>query len=264
MNNPLSTLAILLSVLFSSACAGTTDRTLSPPYDTKWVNVEVKNPSHFTKPFPLEVVYISHKCMKSSINGVDGFREEKPSYNGVKVVLLQQGSSDYWRAKVAINGGGLCEWKLSEFNLGIEYIDATHLGDKLVPGTAVGATIAFDRLAVQNGKFDSANSNKLMYEPKLYPLIKRWSETKDSSQPDKLYLFGKKDAFWNVYVNPNINENLDVVFKPSIDEHKVVEMIFPYEKKKGGIFKLIYPNGDIIMTKSSKPDFDKIDKMTVE
>jgi hypothetical protein len=265
MINSLRTLVILVPVLFSSACAGTIDRTLSPPSNSKWVNVEVKNPSRYTKPFPLEVVYISHKCMKSGISGVDGSREEKPSYNGVKIVLLpSMGNSDYWRAKVAINGGGSCEWKLSEFNLGIEYIDATHLGGNLIPGTAVGATISFDRFTVQNGGFDFVNSNKLIYEPKLYPLIKRWSETKDSSQPDKLYLFGKKDAFWNFYFNPNLNENLVVIYKPSIDEHKVVEMSFPYEKKKGGMFKLTYPNGEFIMTKNSRPDFDKVDKMSIK
>ncbi len=113
--------------------------------------MEIKNPSPYTRPFPLEVVYISHKCMKSSINGVDGSREEKPSYNPVKIPLQQQQGSELWSAKVAMTGGGRCDWTLSEFNLGIEYIDATHLGKDLVPGTAVGATIAFDDIAAQNG-----------------------------------------------------------------------------------------------------------------
>ncbi|MCW2454255.1 MULTISPECIES: hypothetical protein [Rahnella] len=90
--------------------------------------MEVQNPSPYTKPFPLEVVYSSHKCMKISINRVDGSREAKPSYNGIKVPLLQQGNTNDWHAKVAVKGGGSCEWTLSEFNLGIEYIDATHLG----------------------------------------------------------------------------------------------------------------------------------------
>jgi hypothetical protein len=59
---------ILLSlVLFSSAGCSVSqavNKTLSPPADTKWVNFEVKNPSQYTKPIPLEVRYISHECMK--------------------------------------------------------------------------------------------------------------------------------------------------------------------------------------------------------
>jgi len=97
--------------------------------------------------------------MKISINRVDGSREAKPSYNGIKVPLLQQGNTNDWHAKVAVKGGGSCEWTLSEFNLGIEYIDATHLGKDLVPGTAVGATIAFDDIAARNGKFDNFSGN---------------------------------------------------------------------------------------------------------
>lgn len=264
MNNTMKPLALLLSVLCNNGCAGTLDRALAPPSDTQWVNVEVKNPSPYTKPFPLEVVYISHKCMKSSINGVDGSREEKPAYNGAKVPLQRQGNSDVWRAKVAMNGGGSCEWKLSEFNLGIEYIDATHLGKDLVPGTAVGATIAFDDSAAQDGKFDHVVDNKLNYNPKYYPFIKRWSGTKNSSESDKLYLFGKESSFWNVYINSNPKKNIVIEFTPSIDEKKIIEIKFPYKKTKGAMFELLYPNGDNVKTKNANPDFEKVDKMEVK
>ncbi|STB34291.1 Uncharacterised protein [Citrobacter braakii] len=67
---------ILLSlVLFSSAgcsISRAVNKTLSPPADTKWVNIEVKNPSQYTKPFPLEVRYISYECKKKRISGFDG------------------------------------------------------------------------------------------------------------------------------------------------------------------------------------------------
>ena len=55
---------------------------------------------------------------------------------------MQQESGDTWKAKVAMTGGGTCKWTLSAVNLGIEYIDATHLGKDLVPGTA-GVGVAF-------------------------------------------------------------------------------------------------------------------------
>lgn len=264
MNKPKNILAVCLFVSLLNSCASAKDDILSPPTDTKWVNVEIKNPSPYTKPFPLEVVYISHKCMKSRINGVDGSREEKPGYNPVKIPLQQQESSNIWHAKIAINGGGSCEWKLSEFNLGIEYIDATHLGIDIVPGTAVGATFAFDNIAAQNGKFDDITKNKLEYNPKYYPLIKRRSEEKNATESDRLYLFGKDKSFWNVFIHAKKNESVFIYFYPVVDESKVVEMHYPYEKKKGAMFKFTYPNGDTVMTKNNNPDFDKLDKMIVK
>jgi len=79
MHKKINILASCSSVLVLCSCARAMDKTLSPPSDTQWVNVEVQNPSPFTKPFPLEVVYISHKFMKISINRVDGSREAKPN-----------------------------------------------------------------------------------------------------------------------------------------------------------------------------------------
>ncbi|MCS3425378.1 PBP1b-binding outer membrane lipoprotein LpoB [Rahnella sp. BIGb0603] len=61
-------LTICISAFILSSCARATDKTLSQSSDTQWVNVEVKNPSQYTKPFPLEVRYISHKCLKKRIS----------------------------------------------------------------------------------------------------------------------------------------------------------------------------------------------------
>ena len=74
-----------------------------------------------------------------------------------------------------MTGGGSCKWTLSAVNLGIEYIDATHLGKDLVPGTAVGVTLAFDNDASRNGQFTFVTGNVDLY-PKYYPYIreKKW------------------------------------------------------------------------------------------
>jgi|SRR5471030_329186 len=253
-------LMILLPVLFSSSCAGTIDKNLSPPSDTQWVNIEIKNPSQYTKPFPLEVVYISHKCLKSSINGIDGSREEKQSYNGVKIPLQQQGNSDLWHAKVAMNGGGSCDWTLSEFNLGIEYIDATHLGKDLVPGTAVGATIALDDIAASNGTFKET-SGDLTLKTKYYPYIKRYSKIKNSKDLDALSLFGRDNSFSNYRVNSEAGENFSVIYHPVIDESKIAQIIFPYQKGKGVHTKVVYPDKTEFENGSNYPDFNKMESI---
>jgi len=258
MNN--KSIILMTFVLSNCGCVSNTDHTLSPPSDTQWVNVEVQNPSPYTKPFPLEVRYISHKCLKKRVSGVDGSVITEPSYNVIKIPL-QQRDNDLWKAKVAMTGGGSCNWTLSALNLGIEYIDATHLGKDLVPGTAVGATIAFDDDASRNGKFDTVSGNQLNYAPIYYPLIIKWSQQKNSTTPDKLYLFGKRSAFYDARLYLNTKKSALVKYKPYIQESKKVEMLFPYEKKHGSMYTIIYPNGEKVFSKKINPDFNKLEAM---
>ncbi|EOF5434876.1 hypothetical protein ACK1MO_004656 [Salmonella enterica] len=246
---------VLLSALFTSHCTGVIDRSMSPPEDTAWVNVEVKNPSPYTKPFPLKVVYISHECLKSRISGVDGSRIEEPAYNGMEIPLQQQGNSNIWSAKVAMTGGGSCHWTLSEFKMGIEYIDATHLGKDLVPaGYGRGAIIAFDSHASQRGGFSSLPANGII-APKYYPYIIEWNL--DEKRKDLTLLGAKKFLPYRVF---NVNK---IVFSPEIDERKIVRYIGIKKKIEGAHSKIIYPDGSVD-SNVVFPSFDKVDKMHVE
>jgi len=261
MHKLIKIIAVCLSALILNSCAHAMDKTLSLPSDTKWVNIEVKNPSQYTKPFPLEVRYISYECMKKRICGFDGSVVTEPSYNVIGIPMMQR-SGDVWEAKVAMTGGGSCKWTLSAVNVGIEYIEATHLGKDLIPGSAVGVTVAFDADASRNGKFEIISGNKFNYTPKYYPVLERWSTQKNSTKSDKLNLFGEKSSFFDVRMIIKDNDAW-VNYHPTIDEDKKVEMIFPYEKKKGVAFTFVYPNGERVSSREIKPDFKKLDEMNV-
>jgi len=224
MNKKIQSLMVCLSVFILNSCVNANNSALSPPPETKWVNVEVKNPSPYTKPFPLEVTYISHKCQKKRISGFDGSLVKEPSYKGIQIPLQQQEGSDIWQRKVAMTGGGSCGWTLSKFNLGIEYIDATHLGKKLVPGTAVGATIAFDDDASRNGQFTSIYGD-IKLEQKYYPYIR---ERKLGKKENTLSLLGKENFL--SLKSFDVNE---VVMHPKIDESKIVRFVGVEKKIKG-------------------------------
>lgn len=259
-----SKLILLTLVLFSSAgcsISRSVNKTISPPADTKWVNFEVKNPSQYTKPFPLEVRYISHECMKKRISGFDGSVVTEPSYNVIEIPLTQR-SGDIWEAKVGMTGGGSCKWTLSAVNVGIEYIDAAHIGKDLIPGSAVGATVAFDADASRNGQFEIISGNRFNYAPKYYPVLERWSTQNNSTKSDKLNLFGEKSSFFDVRLIVKDND-VWVNYHPTIEENKKVEMIFPYEKKKGVAFTFVYPNGERVSSREIKPNFKKVDEMRV-
>ena len=255
MHNQSKTILLSLVLFTVAGCSinRTVNNKLSPPANTKWVNIEVKNPSQYTKPIPLEVRYISHECMKNRISGFDGSVITEPSYNVIGIPM-QQESGDIWKAKVAMTGGGTCKWTLSAVNLGIEYIDATHLGKDLVPGTAVGVSLAFDNDASRNGQYRSAQGD-LNLSPKYYPYIR---ERNIAEKTKSLSLFGEEDFILLRISNPN-----KVFYHPVIDELKVVKYIEPEKKIEGVYSEIIYPDGSVVSDGTVFPNFDKVDKMNV-
>ena len=246
---------VFLSTLtfFIVSCVNTDDRTLSPPANTQWINVEVRNPSSYTQPFPLEVLYVSTSCKRELMSMRDGQHYEKIGYNPIKIALQKQSGSDLWIAKVAKDGGGKCNWKLSEFNLGIEYVDATHLGLGLVPGSAVGAIIAFDENATKNGRFKVFEGSELVLSPVYYPLI---DSNKDINVNDTLNLFGQNDFLLKKIVSSA--KNVQVRFEPTVDESKVAKMIAPTEQKVGVYYKIIYPDGSVVSDGTTHPDVNRL------
>jgi len=252
LKNAALTWLLALSV---TGCVNSINKTLSPPSDTRWITVEVKNPSPYTRPVPLTVAYISYHCKKGRINGFDGSWEEKSAYNVKKVPLEQQGSSDIWQAKVAMEGGGRCKWVLSKVKLGIEYADATHLGKDLVPGTAAGALIGFSGDAVRAGGFTFIKGD-LSISPKYFPHIIEWNIMK---QEKNLYLLGKESPY-----KYHVTDAKKISFSPVIDEHKVIRTVEPPKKEKGLEARIIYPDGSVVSDGTVFPDYDKLDKMIVK
>lgn len=189
MKELMTTLVFIMTSLLDGCRNELIVRTISPPLDTKWVEVEVKNPSPWTRPSPLDVRYISTTCKYHYLDMSDGAHREEPSASGISIPLQQQGESDIWRGRVAMDGGSFCNWKLSQFKMRIAYTDATHLGKDLVPGTGVGVKFAFDDLASQNGQFDTVSST-VNLSPKYYPLI---TSDKEINIKNTLSLFGEKD-----------------------------------------------------------------------
>ena len=167
---------------------------------------------------------------------------------------MNRSNGDIWEAKVAMTGGGSCQWALSAVTLGIEYIDATHLGKDLVASTAVGVSLAFDNDASRNGQY-TATFGDLNLSPKYYPYIIEWKLIRNRND---LTLLGRHDFILSQVTNVN-----NIKFEPLLDESKIVRYIEPEKKIKGVHAKIIYPDGSVISDGTVFPDFDTVDKMNV-
>ena len=71
---------------------------------------------------------------------------------------------------------GVFQWKLSEFNLGKEYIDMKRLGKERVSGTAAEVTIAFDDVSSRHRQFDNISSNNLKLAPTIFPYVNKMDQ----------------------------------------------------------------------------------------
>ena len=255
MYNPSKFILFTLMLFSLTGCiiSRPVNKTLAPPADTKWVNIEIKNPSQYTEPFPLGVRYISSECKKKRISGFDGSVISEPSYNVIRIPM-QQEDGDIWKAKVAMTGGGSCKWSLSAVTLGISYTDATHLGKDLVPGTGAGVKLAFDSDASRNGIFTFSRGD-LNIAPKYYPYISEWNLGEKSKE---LSLLGKV-----AFISFRVYDLKKIQFYPVVDERKVVKYIGIEKKVKGIYSKIIYPDGSVVSDGTVFPSFDKVDKMKV-
>lgn len=113
---------LLLSIIIIiQGCAPRSDKnkTLSPPADTEWVTVGIKLPEGI-EALPLNVLYRSDICQRAQYNSA-GEKEYISDFNPNAVTLKQQGHSDIYQAQIALNGGGACQWQLSEVWMSIIY-----------------------------------------------------------------------------------------------------------------------------------------------
>ncbi len=64
MEKLINKLSLCTLMSFIVSCVSADDRTLSPPLNIGWVNIEIENPFSYTKPFTLEVLYVSTTCKR--------------------------------------------------------------------------------------------------------------------------------------------------------------------------------------------------------
>jgi hypothetical protein len=118
-------LALIVAALLLSACGDHTDQTLSPPKNAHWVTVKFKVPEGTTLQ-PMQVMYRSDTCKDTSQNS-SGKSYDIRGINGFKQNFTQQGQSNVWQTRIAIEGGGSCQWILNSIKVTFKLFDDNSL-----------------------------------------------------------------------------------------------------------------------------------------
>jgi len=132
-----------LAMLSLMGCAENKAQDFSPPPGGEQVTVTVKVPQDLVAD-TMRVMYRSQKCpIKRS--GANWTSYEEDGYYSIEVVPQRQGQSDLYVAKLDRNGGGACQWNLSNVTFGVHYENTAKFGRDVEYIGGGKVVVVFDR-----------------------------------------------------------------------------------------------------------------------
>ena len=238
-------------LLFSlNGCA--LDRGLSPPAGGEQVSMTVKVPQNLAAE-PMQVIYRSEKCpIKRS--GPDWSSYKEDDYLATTVQPQRQVQSDLYEAKLPVNGGGGCQWRLSNVTFGITYANTTHFGENVKPGPGGWVIVMFDHhLPQRRSVFDPTEqiSGNLLIRKDYYPRV---SEHFLGGYEKLARLVGEG----GIYLYYRALNARKVAFEPLLHADYVLYSVGPKVKKEGNYTQYTYPDGSMVGDRISDPNFKKL------
>jgi hypothetical protein len=237
-------------VLFASLSGCAKDRSISPPPDSEQVVVQVKVPEQLEAE-TMQVMYRSTVCTFTD-HSAYGKPYSRDGYQRMDIQPIRQGESDIYEAKLPLDGGGACHWRLSNVTFGVIYKDPNRFGQNVTYGTGGGVVVVFDQNNSSRGRTGIEVHGDLIIKKNYYP----WLHEKFLGGHEKsINLAGEGDDYLayqalkakKVYFEPFLRSDFTVVSEGT-KVHKV-----------GSFIKFTYPDGSSAADGRAKPNFRKLE-----
>jgi len=210
-------------------------KNLSPPPDGRTVKIAVVKPADVDI-LPMDVIYRSEKC-RDKIFTSTGAITSRAGYNLLTVPFNPEKSSDVVSNNIALDGGGQCEWRLSNIKFDFQFHNMKKFGRDVKLNIPSDIVFIFDKNSPPrgDGHYDDIYGD-IEIKKDYYPLIR-----KKGTDENMLVLSvqGQPMLTYRVY------DTNSIVFKPIFYSDMIVNAFPP--KKKGDGYTLIYPNGEKIV-----------------
>ncbi|WP_223460129.1 MULTISPECIES: hypothetical protein [unclassified Pseudomonas] len=242
---PVALLSLCVSL---SGCAK--DRSLAPPADSESITVTVKVPKELVAR-PMQVMYRSTLCTFTD-HSAFGEAYQRDGYQRTDIQPVREGQSDLYVAKLPIDGGGVCQWRLSNVTFGVTYDDPARFGENVTYGAGGGVVVIFDRNNSPRGGADIKVEGDLTIKKDYYPWM---SETFIGGHRKDISLLGEGQDY---YLSYQALQALDVYFEPILHSGFLVSSLGPKVKKKGSYAVFTYPDASIESVARAKPDFRRL------
>ncbi|MDF3934486.1 hypothetical protein [Pseudomonas citronellolis] len=240
--------ALLATTVSLTGCAK--DQSLAPPANSEQVTVRIKVPVEL-KARTLEVQYRSTLCTFTD-HGAYGDPYQRDGYQNMEIEPTRQGQSDIYEARLPRDGGGACQWRLSNVTFGVTYREPERFGENAVYGAGGGVVVIFDDNASPRGGANIKIDGELSIKKNYYPWI---DEEFIGHYRKSLNLIGSGDIYM-MYKAPVARI---VYFEPILHAEYTVYSEGPKIKTKDAVTKFKYPDGSILEDGDYEPRFQKLE-----
>jgi len=227
---------VVFFVLFFSLSGCGQDYSLSPPADSEQITVTVKVPKELETE-TMQVMYRSTFCTFTD-HSASGKPYERDGYQRIDIQPVRQGQSDLYEARLAVNGGGSCQWRLSNVTFGVTYANPSQFGENVSFGTGGGVVVVFDNNNSPRGGTGIKVDGDLTIKKDYYPWIKE-NFLGGYSKRINLAFEGSN------YLSYQALGARQVYFEPVLHADFVVYSVGPRVKKEGNYTTITYPNGSV-------------------
>ena len=251
MNFLNKTTVIACAVTLLSGCDNRPDKTLSPPADAKWVDVTFRVPEGITLQ-PAGLLYRSLQCKSVRYNSSNE-PHDIPGYNDIERPFGASDGDNIRRLRVAVDGGGPCQWQLNSLMVnfriaddvplakGKEVIDTSYIFDfgdyGLSDGYGTGRAKVFsEKILVLNTDF--------------FPIVANHIDNTVS-----LKLFGGETGTEKWRRRFSLSNTQHIAIEPVVHLMKVVVLNPPDHP---GNLTATYPDGSREDVPNIFPDYDKL------
>ncbi len=244
-------IALLPAFLLLTACYEKTDQTLSPPENARRVTVAIKVPDGITL-LPMQVLYRSERCKSKGYNSSNEAYEIR-GFNGFKQAFPAQGNSDIRQQRIAIDGGGPCQWQLNSLKVSFKIAD----DNPLVIGKEVIETnyiFDFDDYGFSDGygtgKAKEA-SGDIDLRTDFFPMV-----THHIDNTTSLKFFGGDTGYEQWRRRYKLKNAQNIHIEPVVRLNKIVTLNPPLIRP--GNITATYPDGSSEQIPHIYPDYEKL------
>ncbi|MNN15484.1 hypothetical protein D3C81_1285900 [compost metagenome] len=207
------------------------------------VAVTIKVPEG-ASPKAIEAEYLSDQCFPKQHGSFNSYGSEK-----TKVKPVRQGDSDLYQARLDLDGGGFCRWRLTLVKVGVQYWRAGLLGLSGSIREEVTGSFELDHRAGNETRLSDEELTRpqVTLRPDYYPFVFPSGSGYDAIEfvwsGDR---YARSPAARSLVFEPRVHR--DMVVRVGLDDHR--ERTF------------IFPDGSVEAAGSSrKPDARKLEAM---
>ena len=236
----------LLPLLALNSCV--LSKNISPSPDGRTVKVAVVKPADIDI-LPMDVIYRSEIC-RDKVFTSTGAITSRAGYHLLTIPFKPEPGSGIVSNSVALDGGGQCEWKLSNIRFQFKFSDMTKFGTDIKYNIPSDIVYAFDNNSPPrgNGHYEDVYGD-IKIKNDYYPLV---IYDRIIEHEKTLSLESEKMLTYRVH------DGISIFFEPHVYSDKLVRILGP--EKIGDNTLSIYPDGtQTIKKKNSYPlDFKKL------